>query len=115
TTEAFSPKTDFAIMREAWIEQVKTDPRVRYFDLAACNHFDCTAQLGTIKAPTLIIVGRDDTITPVDRSEVLHKGIAGSTLVVIEDAGHSVPTEKPAELNQAITPFLSGLPAEGSR
>ncbi|MFI5364257.1 MAG: alpha/beta fold hydrolase, partial [Candidatus Binatia bacterium] len=32
TTEAFSPKTEFAVMREAWMEQVKTDPRVRYFD-----------------------------------------------------------------------------------
>src|SRR5262249_28428574 len=43
TTEAFSPKTDFAVMREAWMEQVKTDPRVRYYDLVACNDFDISA------------------------------------------------------------------------
>ena len=57
STEAFSSKTDFAVMREAWMEQVKTDPRVRYFDLVACNQFDVTARLGEIKVPTLIIAG----------------------------------------------------------
>jgi pimeloyl-ACP methyl ester carboxylesterase len=96
-------------MREAWMEQVKTDPRVRYFDLVACNQFDITARLATIKTPTLIVAGRDDTITPVAQSEDLHKGITGSQLVVIEDAGHSVPNEKPAEFNAAVTEFLRGL------
>jgi len=109
TTEAFSPKTEFAIMRDAWMEQVKTDPRVRYFDLVACNQFDITARLGTIKTPTLIIAGRDDGITPPDRAEALHRGIAGSKLVVIDDAGHAVPNEKPAEFNQAVRDFVATL------
>lgn len=110
TTEAFSAKTDFSIMREAWMEQVKTDPRVRYFDLAACNAFDITARLSAITVPTLIVAGRDDGITPPDRAEVLQRGISGSKLVVIDDAGHTVPSEKPAELNTAISDFLSQLP-----
>ncbi len=109
TAEAFSPKADFAVMREAWMEQVKTDPRVRYFDLVACNQFDCTTRLGSIKVPTLIIAGRDDGITPLERSEALHQGIKGSRLVVIDDAGHSVPNEKPAEFNQALNQFLATL------
>ena len=33
---------NFAVIREAWMEQVKTDPRVRYCDLIACNQFDIT-------------------------------------------------------------------------
>jgi pimeloyl-ACP methyl ester carboxylesterase len=115
TTEAFSPKADFATMREAWMEQVKTDPRVRYFDLVACNQFNCSTQLGAITMPTLIVAGRDDTITPLDRAEMLHAGIAGSKLVVIDDAGHSVPTEKPAEFNAAVANFLSALPPEADR
>jgi pimeloyl-ACP methyl ester carboxylesterase len=115
TTEAFSAKTDFAIMREAWMEQVKTDPRVRYCDLVACNAVDITARLGAIKIPTLIIAGRDDTITPLDRSEALHKGIPGSKLSIIDAAGHSVPSEKPDAFNQAIADFLRELPAEVRR
>jgi len=113
TTEAFSPKTDFAVMREAWMEQVKTDPRVRYFDLVACNAFDITARLSAIKCPTLIIAGRDDTITPADRAAALHTGIPGSTLSIIDDAGHTVPNEKPDVFNQTMTDFLRQLPSGG--
>jgi pimeloyl-ACP methyl ester carboxylesterase len=109
STDAFSPQADFAVMREAWMEQVKTDPRVRYYDFVACNAFDITAQLGMIEVPTLIIAGRDDTITPLERSEVLHQGIPGSQLVVIDNAGHTVPAEKPAELNAAVSEFLARL------
>lgn len=109
TTEAFSSKTDFAVMREAWMEQVKTDPRVRYFDLVACNQFDITARLGEIKVPTLIVAGRDDAFTPPQQSEVLHKGIKGSKLVIIEDAGHTVSNEKPEEFNGALRDFLTSL------
>ena len=109
STEAFSSKTDFAVMREAWMEQVKTDPRVRYFDLVACNEFDIAARLGEIHVPTLIVAGRDDAFTPPQQSEILHNGIKGSKLVVIEDAGHTVPNEKPEEFNAAVRDFLAGL------
>ncbi len=109
STDAFSPQTDFAVMREAWMEQVKTDPRVRYYDFVACNAFDITAQLRAIRVPTLIIAGRDDSVTPLPRSEVLHQGIPGSTLVVIDDAGHTVPAEKPVEFNAAVSEFLARL------
>jgi len=114
STEAFSSKTDFAVMREAWMEQVKTDPRVRYFDLAACNQFDVTARLGEIKVPTLVVVGKDDTFTPPPQSEILHNGIKGSKLVFIEDAGHTVSNEKPEEFNAALRDFVGTLPAQGS-
>lgn len=110
TTDNFSPKTDFAIMREAWMEQVKTDPRVRYFDFLACNAFDVTAQLDRITVPTLIIAGRDDSVTPVAKAEQLQRGIAGSQLVVLEDAGHTVSSERPAECNKAIDTFLARVP-----
>jgi len=109
TTDAFSPKTDSAVMREAWMEQVKTDPRVRYDDLAACNDFDITARLAHITVPTLIIAGRDDGITPLDHAETLHRGIPGAQLVVIDDAGHNIPTEKPVEFNTAFSKFLQRL------
>ncbi len=110
STALFSPKTDFSVMRDTWMEQVKTDPRVRYFDLVACNQFDITERLAAITVPTLIIAGRDDAITPLQRAEALHAGIAGSRLVVIDDAGHMVPSEKPAEFNRAVADFLQTLP-----
>jgi pimeloyl-ACP methyl ester carboxylesterase len=109
TTEAFSPNTDFNVVREAWMEQVKTDPRVRYSDLAACNQFDARNRLGGIRVPTLVIGGRDDAITPPAKSEELYRSIPGSTLVLVEGAGHTVPSEKPVEFHQAVDEFLKGL------
>ncbi|MFQ5666869.1 MAG: alpha/beta fold hydrolase [Candidatus Binatia bacterium] len=109
TTEAFSPQTSFAVMREVWMEQVKTDPRVRYFDLVACNQVDLTAQLGNIKVPTLIVAGRDDGIASPQCTEVLHRGITGSTLAIIDHAGHSVPVEQPEEFRATLHAFLATL------
>ena len=34
------------IVQEGWMEQIQTDPRVRYFDLVACQQVDLTAKLG---------------------------------------------------------------------
>ena len=111
TADAFSPTADFAVVRDAWMEQVKTDPRVRYGDFVACNAFDVSTQLSTLHVPTLLVAGRDDRITPPERSEVLHRAIRGSRLLVIEGAGHTIPAERPAEFNAAVAEFLATLPS----
>lgn len=109
TTEAFSPKTDFTIAREAWMEQVKTDPRVRYYDMLACNRCDLSSRLADLRTPTLIVAGRDDTVTPVASAEALHRGIRGAQLVIVDDAGHHLPTEKALEFHAAVSAFLTEL------
>lgn len=115
TTEAFSPKTDFAVMRQAWTEQVKTDPRVRYFDLVAWSKYDALPHLDAIRVPTLVLVGKDDAITPPAQATQLQQAIEGATLVIIEGAGHSLPLEKPAELIEAITLTMSDLSDQSDR
>jgi pimeloyl-ACP methyl ester carboxylesterase len=102
TTDAFSPQTDFAVMRQGWTEQVQTDPRVRYFDLVAWSRYDAAPRLGEIRVPTIVVAGADDRITPPAQAEQLQHGIAGADLVVVADAGHLLPLEKPAELAKAI-------------
>src|SRR5512143_3511509 len=69
STALFSPKTDITDMREACMEQVKTDPRVRYHDLLACNGVDLTSHLNAIAVPTLVITGRDDHFAPPEKAE----------------------------------------------
>lgn len=109
STDIFSPKTDFAIMREAWMEQVKTDPRVRYTDLLACQGLDFSGRLGAIRVPTLVVTGRDDHFAPPEKAEELASAIPGARLAVIDDAGHSLSSEKPDELHRAIEDFLERL------
>ncbi|MGH7895934.1 MAG: alpha/beta fold hydrolase [Candidatus Binatia bacterium] len=109
-TEAFSPATGMDVMREAWMEQVKTDPRVRYGDLLACQAFDGKALLGRVKTPTLVVAGADDRITPVVQAQELASGITGARLEVVPQAGHQAPLEQSATFNRLLTVFAGALP-----
>ncbi|MBX5478876.1 MAG: alpha/beta fold hydrolase [Pyrinomonas methylaliphatogenes] len=65
--------------------------------------------LAQIRVPTLIIVGREDQLTPPELSAAMHREIAGSTLVVLDGAGHLSNVERPEEFNRALDQFLSSL------
>lgn len=106
----FSPKVDMAVVRECFMEQVKTDPRVRYTDMLACNGVDFSDRLGALRVPTLVITGRDDHFAPPDKAEDVQRRIAGARLAVIEDAGHMLTSEQPAAFNAAVEQFLAELP-----
>lgn len=62
-----------------------------------------------INAPTLIIVGRDDKVTPVEQSKLLHDLIPSSRLQIIDGAGHLVLYEKPFEINKLIHEFIGDI------
>jgi len=68
--------------------------------------FDRRARLGEIKAPTLVIVARDDMVTPLHQSEELAQKIAGARLVVLERGGHFVPVIHPETYNPPVAEFL---------
>jgi 3-oxoadipate enol-lactonase len=67
---------------------------------------DATPQLPTIHVPTLVVVGEEDTVTPRAAAEEMHRGIAGSELVVIPAAGHLSNLEQPAAFDAALARFL---------
>ena len=50
---------------------------------------DLSAVLDTIRTPTLIIWGAQDTTTPLKDGELMHEKIRGSRMVVFPDARHS--------------------------
>jgi 3-oxoadipate enol-lactonase len=56
---------------------------------------DQRAALAGLKLPTSVIVGEEDYATPIAMAEVLHKGIAGSTLTILSGARHLTPLERP--------------------
>jgi 3-oxoadipate enol-lactonase len=87
------------------MEQVKTDPRVRLADLLACQQFDGGPLLSRVTAPTLVVAGADDAITPPAHSEELARGIAGARLVVLAQAGHQAPLEQSDEFNRQVAEF----------
>jgi pimeloyl-ACP methyl ester carboxylesterase len=67
---------------------------------------DYREMLGRVAVPALIVVGADDTYTPVGEAESTARQIPGSTLVVIEGAAHMPNLERPADFNTALLRFL---------
>jgi 3-oxoadipate enol-lactonase len=68
---------------------------------------DFSARLGAIRAPTLVIAGREDAGTPVAMSEAMAQGIPGARLAVIEGASHLSVVEKPEEFARLVGDFLA--------
>jgi 3-oxoadipate enol-lactonase len=67
---------------------------------------DQTPLLSQISAPTLILVGAEDAITPVADSEKMHHAIPNARLVVLENAGHVSNLERTEQFNDAMLEFL---------
>jgi pimeloyl-ACP methyl ester carboxylesterase len=67
---------------------------------------DSGSLLPSLRMPTLILVGEEDTLTPPSESEHMHAAIAGSTLIRIPEAGHMSNLEDPAAFNAAVREFL---------
>ena len=70
---------------------------------------DQTDLLRQISVPTLIVVGREDPITPLQDSQSMHKRIAGSQLVILEDASHVSNLEQAKSFNAVLKSFLDEL------
>lgn len=74
---------------------------------AAIKSLNFTDQLKRISLPTLLIAGRQDPSTNVAASEAIQREIAGSELVVLEDAMHLCNIEQPEAFNRALVDFLA--------
>jgi 3-oxoadipate enol-lactonase len=73
----------------------------------AIRDLDLRADLQEIVAPTVVLAGAEDPSTPVEHAEVILRGIAGSSLVVIPDAAHLATAEQPQPVNEAVLEHLA--------
>lgn len=68
-----------------------------------------TPVLATITVPTLIVVGAEDNVTPVEIAMMMNKAVPGSTLVIIPAAGHAATFEKASAMNAAMLNFAKTI------
>jgi proline iminopeptidase len=73
---------------------------------ALIEEYDVTSRLGEITAPTLILVGEDDFITPPSQALRLQRGIPNSKLVVLPESGHYSHIETPGNFVEAVRKWL---------
>lgn len=104
---AYHPSTDAALIERVESRARKTPPRTTRQDWMATNEFDRLGQLGSIAVPTLVVGGTADLLTPPKYARYLAENIAGARLVLLEDAGHMFPVERPAELAAALRELVA--------
>ncbi|MBL7814807.1 MAG: alpha/beta hydrolase [Saprospiraceae bacterium] len=69
-------------------------------------------ELHQIKAPTLLIWGKNDIVTPPEVGERFHELIDTSKLVWIDECGHAPMMEHPQKFNEILEEFLNEVTSE---
>ena len=64
--------------------------------------------LPSIRCPTLVIVGRQDALTPPELAREIADGIPGAKLTIVPDCGHMSTLEQPEAVNSALRAWLTG-------
>jgi len=103
-----------ALVEWARREVIQTPEFVARAAIRSLSDADTRSSLSQIKAPTLVIVGEEDRVTPPPEAEILAKGISNSTLSSIAMAGHFAMIEKPVAFNRILRKFLDELSCASS-
>ena len=106
---SFGSLTDPRIKELACERMTEIRQPVLHGDFVACSVFDETRLQGRVKAPTLIICGSDDRMTPLRYSESMNQRIKKSMLHIIKGAGHMVMLEQPLMVARLLDLFLNQI------
>ena len=67
---------------------------------------DSRPTLAAIACPTLVLVGEQDQLTPLDRAVEMAHGIRGARLVTVPECAHLSTLERPREVTRALLDWL---------
>jgi pimeloyl-ACP methyl ester carboxylesterase len=89
----------------------RRNPDINARGMDAMRALDIVADLSKIKAPTLIVVGELDAVTPVEAAEEIASGLSAGVgrLEIVPDAGHFTWLDQP----DAFWPLLEQFVVEG--
>ena len=68
--------------------------------------YDMRPQLGNIRTPTLVMAGRWDWRSTVEKAHIMHTGIPDSELVIFENSSHMFPVEEQEKCIQTVAEFV---------
>ena len=88
-------------------DPLRFDVEARHRILAAFDRYDVRLVLSRIGAPTLVVVGRHDWITPPSFAEELARAIPRARLEVFERSGHYPFVEEPRRFARLVGEFLA--------
>lgn len=94
--------------RADWVVDLIADQDRRLMVAAwkAAMTFDSRSRLAQINCPTLVVAGSNDEAVPLHHAQMLHDGIAGSQMIVMDGADHALIWTHPAELVRVTDAFI---------
>jgi 3-oxoadipate enol-lactonase len=92
----------------AWLARVfaSQDRKLMVAAWKEAMAFDSRSRLAEIACPTLIVAGSDDPAVPLHHARMLHDGIRGSQLVVIEGGRHTLIWTHDDQFVRIVEEFL---------
>jgi pimeloyl-ACP methyl ester carboxylesterase len=109
TSCSYAPTADPRLVELATARMLEIRSSVLHGDFLACDQFDIMQEVGEITAPTLILTGMNDLMTPPRYAQYLANKIPNARLVLIPDAGHMLMLEKPQIVARELLDFLLRL------
>ena len=85
------------------------DPRAFAAAARAVSAFNWTNDLRRVTAPTLILQGLEDVLTPPGGAVKMNRALPHSRLLMLPECGHFVPDEKPEVFTNTLLAFLAGV------
>jgi 2-hydroxy-6-oxonona-2,4-dienedioate hydrolase len=103
---------DTSLVTPAWVEAVRRTLTTRVLArriihvARSAKRSNLESRLGGIGAPTLVVWGKDDRITPPEVAERFAALIPNAELVFIANCGHAPMLEQPAVFNAVVEDWL---------
>lgn len=103
---AWGPGADATLIAEGQRLMEEAGPQVLQRDFLACDRFDVRQDVGRITAPTLVITGSEDRMTPPRFGQWLADHIPAAQFCLVAGAGHMVALERPQEVARAVVQWM---------
>jgi pimeloyl-ACP methyl ester carboxylesterase len=102
----WSPATPLDVVERWGTVAFTADQEITLADFRAVDRFDGEALGARVRAPTLVIGGEDDLMTPPRLTHALAAAIPGARAIVVPDAGHMLAQERPDRFFTELESFL---------
>lgn len=95
------------LVAEYGVEIARNEPHALARTLEGVASFDAAERVRELDVPTLLVAGELDPGLGAPYARALHDAVAGSELVVLPGAGHTLQIENPGAFNRVVGDFLA--------
>lgn len=85
------------------------DPLVLFKALDGMRRNSAGDLLPDVRVPVLVLIAEDDKFTPAEPQRRMHALLPDSEILLIPNAGHTLPVEEPEVIEEAVTRFLDRI------